>query len=88
MGSLLLTAGAKGKRFALPLAHIMIHQPLGGDSGPVDGYSDSGKILRLRKSAMTILVKHTGQSRDKVVADTERDNFMSAEEAESLWPHR
>ena len=84
MGSLLLTAGAKGKRFALPLARIMIHQPLGGAQGQsTDIQIQAKEILRLREVGNDILVKHTGQSRDKVVADTERDNFMSAEEAKA-----
>ena len=82
MGSLLLTAGAKGKRYALPLARIMIHQPLGGAQGQsTDIQIQAREILRLREVGNDILVKHTGQPREKVVTDTERDNFMSAEEA-------
>ena len=82
MGSLLLTAGAKGKRYALPLARIMIHQPLGGAQGQsTDIQIQAKEILRLREVGNDILVKHTGQPREKVVTDTERDNFMSAEEA-------
>ncbi len=84
MGSLLLTAGAKGKRFALPLARIMIHQPLGGAQGQsTDIQIQAKEILRLREVGNDILVKHTGQPREKVVTDTERDNFMSAEEAKT-----
>ena len=84
MGSLLLTAGAKGKRYALPLARIMIHQPLGGVQGQsTDIQIQAREILRLREVGNDILVKHTGQTRDKVVADTERDNFMTAEEAKA-----
>jgi ATP-dependent Clp protease protease subunit len=84
MGSLLLTAGAKGKRFALPLARIMIHQPLGGAQGQsTDIQIHAKEILRLREVGNDILVKHTGQTRDKVMADTERDNFMSALEAKA-----
>ena len=84
MGSLLLTAGAKGKRFALPLARIMIHQPLGGAQGQsTDIQIQAKEILRLREVGNYILVKHTGQPREKVVTDTERDNFMSAEEAKT-----
>ena len=84
MGSLLLTAGAKGKRYALPLARIMIHQPLGGAQGQsTDIQIQAKEILRLREVGNDILVKHTGQSRDKVVADTERDNFMTADEAKA-----
>jgi ATP-dependent Clp protease, protease subunit len=82
MGSLLLTAGAKGKRYALPLARIMIHQPLGGAQGQsTDIQIQAKEILRLREVGNDILMKHTGQLREKVLADTERDNFMSAAEA-------
>ena len=84
MGSLLLTAGAKGKRFALPLARIMIHQPLGGASGQsTDIQIQAKEILRLREVGNDILCRHTGQTRKKIVADTERDNFMTAEEAKA-----
>ena len=84
MGSLLLTAGTKGKRFALPLARIMIHQPLGGAQGQsTDIQIQAKEILRLREVGNDILCKHTGQSRKKIVADTERDNFMTAEEAKN-----
>ena len=84
MGSLLLTAGAKGKRFALPLARIMIHQPLGGVQGQsTDIQIQAKEILRLREVGNDILMKHTGQTRDKVMADTERDNFMTALEAKA-----
>ena len=82
MGSLLLTAGAPGKRYALPHARIMIHQPLGGAQGQsTDIQIQAKENLRLREVGNEILMKHTGQDHDKVVADTERDNFMSAEEA-------
>ena len=82
MGSLLLTAGAPGKRYALPHARIMIHQPLGGAQGQsTDIQIQAKEILRLREVGNEILMKHTGQDHDKVVADTERDNFMRAEEA-------
>ena len=82
MGSLLLTAGTKGKRFSLPLARIMIHQPLGGASGQsTDIQIQAREILRLHEVGNDILCKHTGQPREKVVADTERDNFMTAEDA-------
>lgn len=84
MGSLLLTAGTKGKRFALPLARIMIHQPLGGASGQsTDIQIQAKEILRLREVGNDILCKHTGQPREKVMADTERDNFMTAEDAKA-----
>lgn len=82
MGSLLLTAGTKGKRYALPLARIMIHQPLGGAQGQsTDIQIQAKEILRLREVGNDILVKHTGQEREKIVSDTERDNFMTADEA-------
>ena len=82
MGSLLLTAGAKGKRYALSLARIMIHQPLGGAQGQsTDIQIQAKEILRLREVGNDILAKHTGQPREKRIADTERDNFMTAEEA-------
>jgi len=82
MGSLLLTAGAKGKRYALPLARIMIHQPHGGAQGQsTDIQIQAQEILRLREVGNDILIRHTGQTREKVQLDTERDNFMSAQEA-------
>ena len=84
MGSLLLTAGAKGKRFSLPLARIMIHQPLGGASGQsTDIQIQAREILRLREIGNDILCRHTGQPREKIIADTERDNFMTPEEAKA-----
>ena len=82
MGALLLGAGAKGKRFALPAARIMIHQPWGGAQGAASDISiQAREILRLREKINELLVKHTGQSLDKVQKDTDRDYFMSAEEA-------
>ncbi|MEE1361748.1 MAG: ATP-dependent Clp endopeptidase proteolytic subunit ClpP, partial [Selenomonadaceae bacterium] len=79
MGSLLLTAGAKGKRYALPNSRIMIHQPLGGAQGQsTDIQIQAREIQRLRETLTQILVDHTGQDFDKLMADTERDNFMSA----------
>jgi ATP-dependent Clp protease protease subunit len=84
MGSLLLTAGAKGKRYALPYARIMIHQPSGGAQGQsTDIQIQAREILRLREVGNDILVRHTGQTHDKVVLDTERDSFMSAAEAQT-----
>ena len=84
MGSLLLTAGAAGKRYALPHARIMIHQPLGGAQGQsTDIQIQAKEILRLREVGNEILSRHTGQVAEKVNVDTERDNFMSAEEAKS-----
>ena len=82
MGSILLTAGAKGKRYALPHARIMIHQPLGGAQGQsTDSQIQAKEILRLREVGNEILAHHTGQDTEKINVDTERDNFMSAEEA-------
>lgn len=82
MGSLLLTSGAKGKRYALPYARIMIHQPSGGAQGQsTDIQIQAREILRMREIGNDILVKTTGQPREKIQADTERDYFMTAEEA-------
>ncbi len=82
MGSLLLSAGAKGKRFALPYARIMTHQPLGGAQGQATDIQIQAKeILRLREIGNDILVKHTGQPLEKIQTDTERDFFMSSEQA-------
>ncbi|MBN2373069.1 ATP-dependent Clp endopeptidase proteolytic subunit ClpP [bacterium] len=84
MGALLLAAGAKGKRFALPHARILIHQPLGGFQGQAtDVDIQAREILRLREKLNDILVAHTGQSLDKIRQDTERDFFMAAEQAKS-----
>ena len=81
MGALLLAAGAKGKRYALPHARIMIHQPWGGVRGQAADISIQAKeILRLRTRIEEILSKHTGQAIDKIKKDTDRDYFMSAEE--------
>jgi len=82
MGSLLLTAGATGGRYALPHSRIMIHQPLGGYQGQATDIDiHAREILRVRDELNTILAKHTGQKMDTIKEDTERDNFMSAEEA-------
>jgi len=79
MGALLLTAGAKEKRFALPNARIMIHQPLGGAQGQAtDIKIQANEILRMRDSLNEILSAHTGQDIEQVAKDTERDFFMSA----------
>ena len=84
MGALLLAAGAKGKRFALPAARIMIHQPWGGAQGAASDISiQAREILRLREKLNELLVKHTGQPIEKVEKDTDRDYFMSAEEAKA-----
>lgn len=82
MGALLLCAGAKGKRSALPNSRIMIHQPWGGIEGAAEDISRHAKeILKMRDRINEILSRHTGQSLEKVQKDTDRDYFMSAEEA-------
>jgi ATP-dependent Clp protease protease subunit len=82
MGALLLAAGAKGKRYALPHARVMIHQPLGGVQGQATDIDIQAKeILKIKELIHKILVKHTGQSLEKIRQDTERDYFMDAEEA-------
>jgi len=82
MGALLLSAGAAGKRYALPYARIMIHQPLGGAQGQAtDIEIHAREILRLKDVLNGILVHHTGQPLEKIQRDTERDFFMSSQEA-------
>ena len=82
MGALLLCAGATGKRFALPHARIMIHQPLGGVQGQATDIDIQAKeILRMREELNRILVHHTGQSIERIEKDTDRDYFMGAGEA-------
>jgi ATP-dependent Clp protease protease subunit len=82
MASLLLAAGAKGKRSALPHARVMIHQPLAGMRGQAtDIEIHAREILKARDTINEIYARHTGQAADKIKRDTERDNFMSAEEA-------
>lgn len=82
MGAVLLTAGTKGKRFALPYARIMIHQPWGGVQGTASDITiQAREIERLKIDLIKILSQHTGQSVEKVTADSDRDFFMSAEEA-------
>ncbi|NMO13439.1 ATP-dependent Clp endopeptidase proteolytic subunit ClpP [Pyxidicoccus fallax] len=82
MGALLLLAGAKGKRYALPNSRIMIHQPLGGAQGQATDIDIQAKeILRLRSYINGLIVKHTGHSIERIEKDTERDYFMSAEDA-------
>ena len=84
MGALLLAAGAKGKRFALPHSRIMIHQPSGGFQGQsTDIQIQAQEILKIREALDNILAKHTGQKKDKIRVDTERDNFMTGEEAKA-----
>ena len=83
MGAFLLAGGAKGKRFALPNAEIMIHQPLGGAQGQATEIQIAAEhILKTRKKLNEILAERTGKSFEQISADTERDNFMSAQEAE------
>ncbi|MFT5387508.1 MAG: ATP-dependent Clp protease protease subunit [Candidatus Omnitrophota bacterium] len=82
MGSLLLTAGAPGKRFALPYARIMIHQPWGGAQGTASDISiQANEILRMKKELTQILADHCNQTFEKVENDCDRDYFMSAQEA-------
>ncbi len=82
MGALLLAAGAKGKRYALPNSRVMIHQPLGGFQGQASDIDiHAREILTLRQKLNEILSKHTGQSLETIARDTERDNFKSAADA-------
>ena len=84
MGAVLLAAGAKGRRFALPNARIMIHQPWGGAEGKASDIEITAKeILRLKEVLNEILAKHSGKAIGDVVRDTDRDHFMSAEEAKA-----
>ena len=82
MGAFLLAAGAKSKRFCLPNARTMIHQPSGGAQGQAtDIHIQSQEILKMKRKLNELLAHHTGQSVDKITEDTERDNFMDAEES-------
>jgi len=84
MGALLLTAGAKGKRFSLPHARIMLHQPMGGFQGQAtDIEIHAREILKVKDTLNTIIANHTGQSLEKIRTDTDRDFFMSGVEATS-----
>ncbi len=84
MGALLLTAGAAGKRNALPNARIMIHQPLAGMEGTATDLEIHAKeVIRMKKRLNEILLKHTGQTLEKIEQDTDRDNFMMPEDAKS-----
>ena len=84
MGAVLLTAGAAGKRFALPNSRVMIHQPLAGMEGTAEEILIHAKEYRLIKEKLNgILCKHAGRSLDEIERDTDRDNFMSAEEAKA-----
>lgn len=82
MGSFLLAAGTSGKRFCLPNSRTMIHQPSGGAQGQAsDIHIQAQEILKIRERLNELLAKHTGQSVDNIASDTERDNFMSAEDS-------
>ena len=82
MGAFLLAAGAKGKRYALPNSEVMIHQPLGGMQGQASDIKiHADRIIKMREKLNTILAERTGQTVEKVTADTDRDNFLSADEA-------
>lgn len=82
MGAVLLAAGAKGKRFALPHSRIMIHQPLGGFQGQASDINiHAQEILRMRDTLNGVLASHTGQALERIAADTERDFFMGSEAA-------
>ncbi|MBE0471559.1 MAG: ATP-dependent Clp endopeptidase proteolytic subunit ClpP [Methyloprofundus sp.] len=82
MGSLLLTAGAAGKRYCLPHSRVMIHQPLGGFQGQASDFDiHAREILTIREKLNRILSHHTGQDMQKIQADTDRDNFLSAQES-------
>lgn len=82
MGAFLLAAGAEGKRYCLPNSRTMIHQPSGGAQGQAtDIHIQSQEILKIKARLNALMAKHTGQSVEKVTEDTERDNFMSAEES-------
>ena len=82
MGAFLLSSGAKGKRFALPNSEIMIHQPLGGFQGQAsDIQIHAENILKTKQKLNEILAKNTGQDLEKIITDTDRDNFMTAEQA-------
>jgi ATP-dependent Clp protease protease subunit len=84
MGAFLLAAGAKGKRFSLPNSKIMIHQPLGGTQGQAtDIEIHAREILKTREQLNRILAERSGQALEKIQADTERDYYMSAAEAQS-----
>ncbi len=82
MGAFLLAAGTKGKRYALPNSEIMIHQPLGGTQGQAtDIKIHAEHIIRIREKMNKMLAEMTGQPLDRIIADTERDNFMTAQQA-------
>jgi ATP-dependent Clp protease protease subunit len=82
MGAMLLAGGAAGKRFALPHSRMMIHQPSGGAQGQASDIEiQANEIIKIRKRLNVLLALHSGQTEEKIAKDTERDNFMSAQEA-------
>ena len=84
MGALLLTAGAHGKRFALPNSRIMIHQPLGGFQGQASDIAiHAQEILKIKDKLNQVLAQHSGQPLDRITIDTDRDNFMGSEQAKA-----
>ena len=85
MGALILTGGAKGKRFALPHSRMMVHQPMGGFQGQATDFDiHAREILRVRERLNQIMVRHTGRTMDQIKEDTDRDNFMDGEEAKGF----
>ena len=85
MGALILTGGAKGKRFALPHSRMMVHQPMGGFQGQATDFDiHAREILRVRERLNQIMVKHTGRTMDQIKEDTDRDYFMDGEEAKDF----
>jgi len=85
MGALILTGGARGKRFALPHARMMVHQPMGGFQGQASDIDiHAREILRVRERLNQIMVRHTGRSMDQIKEDTDRDYFMDGDEAKSF----
>lgn len=88
MATVLLSAGAKGKRYALPNSRVMIHQPTGGATGQTEDISIAAKeILRWRRTINEILAKHSGKKFEEVEKDSDRDYYMTAEEAKKYGPH-
>ena len=84
MASVLLMAGTKGKRFALPYSTVLIHQPLGGVQGQASDIAIHAKeILRVQENLYEVMAKHTGQTKEKIAADTNRDNFLTSMEAKA-----
>ena len=85
MGALILTGGAKGKRFALPHSRMMVHQPMGGFQGQASDFDiHAREILRIRERLNQIMVRHTGRTMDQIKEVTDRDNFMDGEEAKGF----